>query len=56
MKNIEEQFIVSAIQTNGINLITRKGSATREDIVHLIMPTLSPTIPIEKRQHPKPKQ
>jgi ATP-dependent DNA helicase RecG len=33
-----------------LNLITRKGSATREDIVHLIMPTLSPTIPIEKRQ------
>jgi hypothetical protein len=33
-----------------LNLITRKGSATREDIVNLIMPTLSPSITIEKRQ------
>ena len=33
-----------------LNLITRKGSATREDIVNLIMPTLSPDIPVEKRQ------
>jgi ATP-dependent DNA helicase RecG len=33
-----------------LNLITRKGSATREDIVNLIMPTLSPDEPIEKRQ------
>ena len=33
-----------------LNLITRKGSATREDIVNLIMPTLSPAIPKEKRQ------
>jgi len=33
-----------------LDLITQKGSATREDIVNLIMPTLSPTIPIEKRQ------
>jgi ATP-dependent DNA helicase RecG len=33
-----------------LDLITKKGSATREDIVNLIMPTLSPNIPIEKRQ------
>jgi len=33
-----------------LNLITRKGSATRVDIINLIMPTLSPDIPIEKRQ------
>jgi ATP-dependent DNA helicase RecG len=33
-----------------LDLITQKGSATREDIVNLIMPTLSPVIPIEKRQ------
>jgi len=33
-----------------LNLITKKGSATREDIVNLIMPTLSPDEPIEKRQ------
>jgi ATP-dependent DNA helicase RecG len=33
-----------------LNLITQKGSATREDIVNLIMPTLSPDISIEKRQ------
>ena len=33
-----------------LNMITQKGSATREDIVNLIMPTLSPDIPIEKRQ------
>jgi len=32
-----------------LNLITQKGSATRDDIVNLIMPTLSPDIPIEKR-------
>ena len=33
-----------------LDLITRKGSATREDIVNLIIPTLSPDIPMEKRQ------
>jgi ATP-dependent DNA helicase RecG len=33
-----------------LDFITRKGSATREDIVNLIMPTLSPVIPVEKRQ------
>jgi ATP-dependent DNA helicase RecG len=33
-----------------LDLITKKGFATREDIVNLIMPTLSPIIPIEKRQ------
>ncbi|MDR2286275.1 MAG: putative DNA binding domain-containing protein [Prevotellaceae bacterium] len=33
-----------------LDFITRKGSATREDIVNLIMPTLSPAIPVEKRQ------
>jgi ATP-dependent DNA helicase RecG len=33
-----------------LDLITKKGSATRDDIVNLIMPTLSPDIPIEKRQ------
>ena len=33
-----------------LDLITQKGSATREDIINLIMPTLSPDIPIEKRQ------
>jgi ATP-dependent DNA helicase RecG len=33
-----------------LNLITRKGSATREDIVNLLMPTLSPDVPFEKRQ------
>ena len=33
-----------------LDIITRKGSATREDIINLIMPTLSPDIPIEKRQ------
>jgi ATP-dependent DNA helicase RecG len=33
-----------------LDFITLKGSATREDIVNLIMPTLSPIIPIEKRQ------
>jgi ATP-dependent DNA helicase RecG len=33
-----------------LNLIIQNGSATREDIVSLIMPTLSPTIPKEKRQ------
>jgi len=33
-----------------LDLITKKGSATREDIVNLILPTLSPDIPIEKRQ------
>ena len=32
-----------------LDLITKKGSATREDIVNLIMPTLSPDEPIEKR-------
>jgi len=32
-----------------LNLITQNGSATRDDIVTLIMPTLSPDIPIEKR-------
>jgi ATP-dependent DNA helicase RecG len=33
-----------------LDLITKNGSATREDIINLIMPTLSPVIPIEKRQ------
>jgi ATP-dependent DNA helicase RecG len=33
-----------------LDLITKKGSATRDDIVNLIMPTLSPDIPVEKRQ------
>jgi ATP-dependent DNA helicase RecG len=33
-----------------LDMITQKGSATREDIVSLIMPSLSPDIPIEKRQ------
>jgi ATP-dependent DNA helicase RecG len=33
-----------------LELITKKGFATREDIVNLIMPTLSPVIPSEKRQ------
>jgi hypothetical protein len=33
-----------------LNLITRKGAATRDDIVNLLMPTLSPDVPIEKRQ------
>jgi ATP-dependent DNA helicase RecG len=33
-----------------LELIAQNGSATREDIVNLIMPTLSPDMPIEKRQ------
>jgi len=33
-----------------LELIHQNGSATREDIVNMIMPTLSPDIPIEKRQ------
>jgi len=33
-----------------LSLITQKGSATRDDIVNLIMPTLSPDEPMEKRQ------
>jgi hypothetical protein len=33
-----------------LDLIAQNGSATREDIVNLIMPTMSPDIPIEKRQ------
>ncbi|MDR0542586.1 MAG: transcriptional regulator, partial [Dysgonamonadaceae bacterium] len=33
-----------------LDLITKNGSATREDIVNLLMPTMSPVIPIEKRQ------
>jgi ATP-dependent DNA helicase RecG len=33
-----------------LNFIKQNGSATRDDIVDLIMPTLSPDIPIEKRQ------
>ncbi|MDR0683278.1 MAG: putative DNA binding domain-containing protein [Dysgonamonadaceae bacterium] len=33
-----------------LDLITQNGSATREDIVNMIMPTLSPDIPIKKRQ------
>ena len=33
-----------------LNLITQNGSATREHIVNLIMPTLSPDEPMEKRQ------
>jgi ATP-dependent DNA helicase RecG len=32
-----------------LDLITQNGSATREDIVNLIMPTLSPDEPMEKR-------
>jgi hypothetical protein len=32
-----------------LNLITQNGSATRDDIVNLIMPTLSPDEPMEKR-------
>ncbi|MDR1339567.1 MAG: hypothetical protein LBK58_05910 [Prevotellaceae bacterium] len=32
-----------------LELITRNGSATRDDIVSLIMPTLSPDEPKEKR-------
>ena len=33
-----------------LSLIIQNDSATRDDIVNLIMPTLSPDIPIEKRQ------
>jgi ATP-dependent DNA helicase RecG len=33
-----------------LSLIAQKGSATREDIENLIMPTLSPDEPIEKRK------
>ncbi|MDR2058256.1 MAG: putative DNA binding domain-containing protein [Dysgonamonadaceae bacterium] len=33
-----------------LDLLRQKGSATREDIVKLIMPTLSPDVPVEKRQ------
>jgi ATP-dependent DNA helicase RecG len=33
-----------------LDLITQNGSATRDDIVAMIIPTLSPDIPIEKRQ------
>jgi hypothetical protein len=33
-----------------LDLIAQNGSATREDIVNLIMPTMSLDIPIEKRQ------
>lgn len=33
-----------------LDLITKNGSATREDIVNLLMPTMSPVMPIEKRQ------
>ena len=33
-----------------LDLLRQNGSATREDIVNLIMPTLSPDIPVEKRQ------
>jgi len=33
-----------------LDLIAEKGSATREEIENMIMPTLSPDIPIEKRQ------
>ena len=33
-----------------LNLIKSKGSATREDIENLIMPNLSPEIPLAKRQ------
>ena len=32
-----------------LSLITQNGSATRDDIVNLIMPTLTPDEPIEKR-------
>ncbi|MDR2804484.1 MAG: transcriptional regulator, partial [Dysgonamonadaceae bacterium] len=33
-----------------LDLISQKGSATREDIVNMILPTLSPDEPIEKRK------
>jgi ATP-dependent DNA helicase RecG len=33
-----------------LDLIAQNGSATRDDIVAMIMPTLSPDIPVEKRQ------
>jgi ATP-dependent DNA helicase RecG len=33
-----------------LNLIKINGSATREDIVNLIMPTLPSNVPMEKRQ------
>ena len=33
-----------------LGLISQNGSATREDIVNIILPTLSPDIPMEKRQ------
>jgi ATP-dependent DNA helicase RecG len=33
-----------------LDLISQKGSATREDIVNMILPTLSPDAPIEKRK------
>ena len=33
-----------------LNLLHQNGSATRDDIVNLIMPTLSPDLPVEKRQ------
>ena len=32
-----------------LDLISQNGSATREDIVNMILPTLSPDIPMEKR-------
>jgi hypothetical protein len=32
-----------------LDLIRQNGSATRDEIVALIMPTLSPDIPVEKR-------
>jgi hypothetical protein len=33
-----------------LDLISQNGSATREDIVNMILPTLSPDEPMEKRQ------
>jgi ATP-dependent DNA helicase RecG len=33
-----------------LDLLRQKGFATREDIVKVIMPTLSPDVPVEKRQ------
>lgn len=33
-----------------LDLIRQNGTATREDIANMIMPTLSPDIPVEKRK------
>jgi hypothetical protein len=42
--------MVTKIGIFGLELITQNDSVTREDIVNLIMPTMSPDIPIDKRQ------